>query len=66
VAIAMGPYLRTSSPAVVNLQNSGMGNTVNPLLSLADPDDYCTAMVVVQWCGQLGAKTARTTVKQAR
>jgi phosphonopyruvate decarboxylase len=37
VGIALGHYLRTGRPALVYLQNSGFGNTVNPLLSLADP-----------------------------
>ena len=67
VAIAMGHYLRTSSPAVVYLQNSGMGNTINPLLSLADPDVYGTPMVVVVgWRGQPGVKDEPQHVKQGR
>jgi phosphonopyruvate decarboxylase len=67
VAIAMGHYLRNGSPAVVYLQNSGMGNTINPLLSLADPDVYGTPMVViVGWRGQPGAKDEPQHVKQGR
>ena len=67
VAIAMGHYLRTGSPAVVYLQNSGMGNTINPLLSLADPDVYGTPMVViVGWRGQPGVKDEPQHVKQGR
>lgn len=67
VAIAMGHYLRTGSPAVVYLQNSGMGNTINPLLSLADPDVYGTPMVVVVgWRGQPGVKDEPQHVKQGR
>ena len=67
VAIAMGHYLRTGSPAVVYLQNSGMGNTINPLLSLADPDVYGTPMlVIVGWRGQPGVKDEPQHIKQGR
>jgi phosphonopyruvate decarboxylase len=67
VAIAMGHYLRTGAPAMVYLQNSGIGNTINPLLSLADPDVYGTPMViVVGWRGQPGVKDEPQHVKQGR
>jgi len=67
VAIAMGHYLRTGLPAAVYLQNSGMGNTINPLLSLADPDVYGTPMlVIVGWRGQPGVKDEPQHVKQGR
>jgi phosphonopyruvate decarboxylase len=67
VAIAMGHYLRTGTPAMVYLQNSGIGNTINPLLSLADPDVYGPPMViVVGWRGQPGVKDEPQHVKQGR
>lgn len=67
VAIAMGHYLRTGTPAMVYLQNSGIGNAVNPLLSLADPDVYGTPMVVVVgWRGQPGVKDEPQHIKQGR
>lgn len=40
VALAAGHYLATSKPAAVYLQNSGLGNCVNPILSLTDKDVY--------------------------
>ena len=40
VALAAGHYLATGEPALVYMQNSGQGNAVNPLASLADPDVY--------------------------
>jgi len=65
VGVALGHYLRTTTPALVYLQNSGFGNTVNPLLSLADPDVYGTPMVlVVGWRGQPGVKDEPQHVKQ--
>ncbi|QVQ53030.1 phosphonopyruvate decarboxylase [Spiractinospora alimapuensis] len=67
VGIAMGHYLRTGKPALVYLQNSGFGNIVNPLLSLADPDVYGVPMlVVIGWRGQPGVKDEPQHVKQGR
>lgn len=67
VGLAIGHYLRTKTPAVVYLQNSGYGNVVNPLLSLADADVYGIPMlVVVGWRGQPGVKDEPQHVKQGR
>jgi phosphonopyruvate decarboxylase len=67
VGIAIGHYLRTGTPAAVYLQNSGFGNLVNPLLSLADPDVYGVPMlVVIGWRGQPGVKDEPQHVKQGR
>jgi phosphonopyruvate decarboxylase len=67
VAIAIGHYLRTGQPAAVYLQNSGFGNLVNPVLSLADPDVYGVPMlVIVGWRGQVGVKDEPQHVKQGR
>jgi phosphonopyruvate decarboxylase len=67
VGIAIGHYLRTGRPAAVYLQNSGFGNLVNPLLSLADPDVYGVPMlVVVGWRGQPGGADEPQHVKQGR
>jgi phosphonopyruvate decarboxylase len=67
VGIAAGHYLATGRPALVYLQNSGLGNTVNPLLSLADPDVYGIPMLlVVGWRGRPGFKDEPQHVKQGR
>jgi phosphonopyruvate decarboxylase len=67
VGIAIGHYLRTGSPALVYLQNSGFGNTVNPLLSLADEDVYGIPMVLlVGWRGRPGVKDEPQHVTQGR
>ncbi|WP_030155847.1 phosphonopyruvate decarboxylase [Glycomyces sp. NRRL B-16210] len=67
VGLAIGHYMRTAKPAVVYLQNSGFGNLVNPVLSLADPDVYGIPMlVVVGWRGQPGVKDEPQHVKQGR
>jgi phosphonopyruvate decarboxylase len=67
VGIAIGHYLRTGTPAAVYLQNSGFGNLVNPLLSLADPDVYGVPMlVIVGWRGQPGVPDEPQHMKQGR
>jgi phosphonopyruvate decarboxylase len=67
VGIAIGHYLRTGRPAAVYLQNSGFGNLVNPLLSLADPDVYGVPMlVIIGWRGQVGIPDEPQHVKQGR
>lgn len=67
VGVALGHYLATTQPALVYLQNSGFGNTVNPLLSLADPEVYGVPMVLlVGWRGQPGVADEPQHVKQGR
>jgi phosphonopyruvate decarboxylase len=67
VGIAIGHYLRTGNPAAVYLQNSGFGNMVNPVLSLADPDVYGIPMLlIVGWRGQPGVKDEPQHVTQGR
>ena len=65
VAIAAGHYLATGKPALVYMQNSGIGNAVNPLLSLADPKVYRIPMLlVVGWRGEPGVKDEPQHIKQ--
>lgn len=67
VALAVGHYLGTAEPALVYMQNSGIGNTVNPLLSLADPDVYSIPLLlVIGWRGEPGVKDEPQHVKQGR
>lgn len=55
VATAAGHYLATGRPAVVYMQNSGLGNAVNPLSSLASRRVYGIPMVLlIGWRGQPG------------
>jgi phosphonopyruvate decarboxylase len=57
VALAMGHYLATRELGCVYMQNSGLGNTVNPLTSLADPAIYGVPMLlVVGWRGEPGVE----------
>jgi len=55
VALAMGHFLATGEVGLVYMQNSGLGNTVNPLTSLADPAVYGIPMLLlVGWRGLPG------------
>ncbi len=67
VGFAAGHYLASGSPALVYMQNSGQGNSVNPLCSLADPDVYSIPMVLlVGWRGEPGVKDEPQHVKQGK
>lgn len=65
IAIAAGHYLATGDPGLVYMQNSGIGNAVNPLLSLADPKVYSIPMLLlVGWRGEPGVHDEPQHVKQ--
>jgi len=65
VALATGYYLATTKLPLVYMQNSGFGNTINPLLSLADPKVYSIPMLlVIGWRGEPGVKDEPQHVKQ--
>ena len=67
VALAIGQFLGTGNPGLVYMQNSGIGNAVNPLLSLADPEVYGIPMLlVIGWRGEPGRKDEPQHVKQGR
>lgn len=53
VGIAAGHYFATKEIPLVFMQNSGQGNTVNPLASLADRNVYAVPMLLlIGWRGQ--------------
>lgn len=53
VAIAAGHYFASREIPLVYMQNSGEGNAVNPLASLADPAVYAVPMILlIGWRGQ--------------
>ncbi len=52
LAIASGYYLSSGKPALVYMQNSGLGNIVNPLLSLNDKKVYgIPSLLLIGWRG---------------
>tara|TARA_B100000902_G_scaffold382993_1_gene421291 strand:- start:3253 stop:4401 length:1149 start_codon:yes stop_codon:yes gene_type:complete len=57
IAIAAGYYLGTKKIPLVYLQNSGMGNIVNPLTSLINESVYnIPILIIIGWRGQCGKK----------
>jgi len=57
VGLAAGYYLATRKFPIVYMQNSGFGNAINPLLSLADPKVYSIPMLLlIGWRGEPGKK----------
>lgn len=67
VALASGHYLATGKPTLVYMQNSGLGNSVNPLLSLADKEVYgIPILLMIGWRGEPGKKDEPQHIKQGR
>ena len=67
ISIAIGHHLATKKVPLVYLQNSGLGNIINPLLSLADPDVYSIPMILlIGWRGEPGTKDEPQHFKQGR
>lgn len=67
VGLAIGYHLATGNVPLVYFQNSGLGNTVNPLMSLADPEVYSIPMLLlIGWRGEPDVKDEPQHVKQGR
>ncbi len=67
IAQAIGYHLASGEIPLVYMQNSGLGNAVNPLLSLADPAVYNIPMILlVGWRGEPGVADEPQHVKQGQ
>ncbi|WP_213999853.1 phosphonopyruvate decarboxylase [Arsukibacterium sp.] len=67
LALAAGYHLGTGRTAAVYLQNSGLGNIVNPLTSLTDGEVYrIPALLIIGWRGEPDVKDEPQHVKQGR
>jgi phosphonopyruvate decarboxylase len=67
VALASGYHLATGKIPLVYMQNSGIGNAVNPLLSLTDGEVYRIPLVlVIGWRGEPGVHDEPQHLKQGR
>jgi phosphonopyruvate decarboxylase len=65
LGLATGHHLATGGVALVYLQNSGLGNLVNPLTSLVDPKVYgIPVLLLVGWRGEPGVKDEPQHVQQ--
>lgn len=55
VAYGIGSFLESGRPPAVYFQNSGLGNAINPLISLAHHDVYGTPiLLIIGWRGKPG------------
>jgi len=67
VGLAVGHYLATGQPACVYMQNSGLGNIINPLASLTDPEVYnIPVLLLIGWRGRPGVHDEPQHVKQGK
>lgn len=58
IALAAGHHLATSQTACVYLQNSGLGNAVNPLTSLMDSEVYgIPVILIIGWRAEMQGDT---------
>ena len=67
IALTAGHYLATKKIGLAYMQNSGLGNAINPLTSLLDPDVYgIPTLLLIGWRGEPGEKDEPQHVKQGR
>lgn len=65
ISIGIGTYLATKKIPLIYLQNSGLGNIINPLTSLADNLVYGIPMLImIGWRGEPNTKDEPQHVKQ--
>jgi phosphonopyruvate decarboxylase len=67
VALAAGYHLATGKLPLVYMQNSGLGNAINPLLSLCDPEVYSIPMLLlIGWRGEPDVHDEPQHIKQGK
>uniref|UniRef100_UPI004048BD12 phosphonopyruvate decarboxylase n=1 Tax=Polynucleobacter sp. TaxID=2029855 RepID=UPI004048BD12 len=67
IGIAAGYYMAVGKYAAVYLQNSGLGNAINPLVSIADKEVYSIPMLlIIGWRGEPDINDEPQHVKQGR
>ena len=65
ISLSIGNYIATGDIPLVYMQNSGIGNAINPLISLADKDVYGIPMILlIGWRGEPGTKDEPQHYKQ--
>ena len=67
LALGIGYHFASGKLPLIYMQNSGLGNIVNPLLSLADPEVYSVPMLLmIGWRGEPSVKDEPQHKKQGR
>lgn len=67
VGLASGYHFKTGKLPLIYLQNSGLGNIINPLTSLADKEMYAVPIILlIGWRGRPGTTDEPQHVKMGR
>ena len=67
IGLAIGHHLSSGKVPLVYLQNSGLGNTINPLISLASKEVYSIPIILlIGWRGEPGIKDEPQHIHQGR
>ena len=67
ISLGIGYHLATQKVPLIYMQNSGIGNAINPLVSLADSQVYSIPMLLlVGWRGEPNTKDEPQHIKQGR
>ncbi len=67
VGLAAGYHLATGKIPLIYMQNSGLGNTINPLVSLTDKEVYnIPLLLLIGWRGKPGEKDEPQHKKQGK
>jgi phosphonopyruvate decarboxylase len=67
ISLGIGYHLATNKIPLIYLQNSGLGNAINPILSLADSDVYSIPMILlIGWRGEPNIKDEPQHLKQGK
>lgn len=67
IGIAAGYHLSTGKIPMVYMQNSGFGNTINPITSLVDKEVYSIPiLMIIGWRGEPNVKDEPQHIKQGR
>ena len=67
IALAAGYHMATGNIPMVYMQNSGIGNAINPLLSLTDEEVYkIPVLLMIGWRGEPDVKDEPQHVKQGK
>ena len=67
IGMGIGYHLATGKVPLIYLQNSGLGNTINPILSLADEQAYAIPMLLlIGWRGEPNVPDEPQHIKQGK
>ena len=67
ISLAIGYYLTKKKVAAVYMQNSGLGNAINPLVSIANSNVYSVPMLlIIGWRGSPNSKDEPQHIEQGK